>query len=707
MTSQRFLQSSERHSRTALLSLFAAATSFLAPFASAQTSDESSYTLDTLVVTAARHETLILESPVAISTVTNDDLLRQPTASIAELVRDIPGVFVADNTIPGMQRLRIRGEDARRSLVLIDGLEVSDHSTYGPPLLVSPALVERIEVVRGPHSTLYGSRASGGVINIITKEPESNRVHGSFGSAYSGATDGHRIDASITGSSESWYYQFAAQASRDGLRKTPSGPLRRTAHESDSFLSRVGWRNETHDLSFAYDRHDMISEASVPRDMVDGFIFSKFELDLPRRDRETASVRYDGWQLLPNMERLSVNAYTQTVDRNLTQEVAGVLFPITMPPRFYDYFNNDFDTIDTLGLNIQADWRLGEKHRLVSGINVIEDEMDKRIDRTGFVIAGGPPTPAPLTTHTQSRIETKALFLQDTFQASERLRIDAGIRQYDVDSDLLSSNEAEHAPRQSSDQMLVANAAASYQIDSRFSARLQWGQGYVYPTLLHLHTGSLFGQGRITRPNRFLIPETSDNFELGLRFQNRTFTVDASLFVTQADDYIATVRASEIPELGWGPSENTYANLDSARSQGVEFLFEGRLPETPLELYAQGAYLTRTLEYSKYSTDEYGQPKFTARAGIRFERKLKPDSRVYLDGYIRAGGESRERTSRSTRYADSWETLNLSTGVIFGKERQWRVSIDALNLTDEEYRPSTDELVQPGRHANLGLRLNF
>ena len=69
------------------------------------------------------------------------------------------------------EALSIRGEDAFRTLVMIDGQKISEHkSMSGAPILIDPTEIERIEVIKGPASVLYGSDAIGGAVNIITKE---------------------------------------------------------------------------------------------------------------------------------------------------------------------------------------------------------------------------------------------------------------------------------------------------------------------------------------------------------------------------------------------------------------------------------------------------------------------------------------------------------------------------------------------------------
>lgn len=666
------------------------------------------YNLDQYVVTATRSETLLMQSPVAIGVVGSEELERRPVATLAEMLRDVPGVRVTDNSLPGMQRLRIRGEDARRSLVLIDGQEISDHSTFGPPLLIDPSFIERIEVVRGPHSTLYGSRATGGVINIITKQPTgADYFQGSIGSGYSGATGGHRIHASLAGAEGPWYYSLSSSTTQDGDRKTPQGILPDSSHESDGLMARLGWSEGNHNFSLLVDRFDMSSEASTRDDLIDGFIITEFLLDLPRRDREKLGFFYDGLQLVDGLDRLHIDAYRQTVDRNITQSIAGVQFPITTPPTLYDFLNDDLDTIDTQGLNVQVDWAATNKHTLITGFSYVKDTLDKSINRTGMLLKGPDRTPVNLLGKTESSIDTTAWFVQDTWRVNEQIQLSGGIRYYSVHSELTSSNDPQLTPKQSDDSQTIGSLTLVYQPREDYSYRFSWAQGYVFPTLLHLHTGSLFGQGNLTRPNPNLKPEQSENFEFGMRIQNERLTADLSVFFNQADNYIASVRASEVPELGWSPRENTYTNLDKAHSRGVEFLLSAQMPDSNLEWYGQGSYIRRELEFATFNTTYNGQPEWTGRTGLRHEQPFKKSMRWYFDAYVAAGDESNLKTSRSTQHTDSWTSLNLAAGMYIQGKQHWWIGVEALNLTDEAYRPSTDELWQPGRHLTLGVRVRY
>lgn len=144
------------------------------------TAPTSTHQLSTIVVSAAGFEQDIKNAPASISVVTKEDIEKKNATSIADLLADVPGVDVRNGVgKTGGLNVSMRGMKAEDTLILIDGRRqttatdnimpngFSEASTsFMPPL----SAIERIEVIRGPMSTLYGSDAMGGVINIITKK---------------------------------------------------------------------------------------------------------------------------------------------------------------------------------------------------------------------------------------------------------------------------------------------------------------------------------------------------------------------------------------------------------------------------------------------------------------------------------------------------------------------------------------------------------
>jgi len=127
-----------------------------------------------LVVTATRMETPGREVASSVTVITNEELVRTRRSTVLDALRDVVGLWVSQNGGPGATAsLSIRGANNEHTLVLLDGVELNDpinpSRSYDLAHL-SLNLVEKVEVLRGPQSPLYGSDAMGGVINIITRK---------------------------------------------------------------------------------------------------------------------------------------------------------------------------------------------------------------------------------------------------------------------------------------------------------------------------------------------------------------------------------------------------------------------------------------------------------------------------------------------------------------------------------------------------------
>jgi vitamin B12 transporter len=129
------------------------------------------HAIEPVIVTATRTETPIRDVIASVELILGEELLRQPASDLGDALRKVPGVEVARLGGPGQQTsLFIRGTESNHVLVLVDGLRINP-GTIGSASIqnIAPELVERVEIVKGPRSTLYGSDALGGVINVITR----------------------------------------------------------------------------------------------------------------------------------------------------------------------------------------------------------------------------------------------------------------------------------------------------------------------------------------------------------------------------------------------------------------------------------------------------------------------------------------------------------------------------------------------------------
>jgi vitamin B12 transporter len=140
----------------------------------AETASKDALDLPVMTVTANREATPLAKSGSAVTVITRDDIEKTQATAVIDVLRTVPGVQVSQYGGPGKQAaVRLRGAPAHHTLVLIDGMEVADTSSaqqsydFGHLMVTD---IERIEVLRGPQSTLYGADAIGGVVHIITRK---------------------------------------------------------------------------------------------------------------------------------------------------------------------------------------------------------------------------------------------------------------------------------------------------------------------------------------------------------------------------------------------------------------------------------------------------------------------------------------------------------------------------------------------------------
>ena len=148
---------------------------------------ENNFTLNEMVVTATRTMKELKEVPSSVSVITAKEIEEKNVTSVQEALQHLPGVYMSQAAQGGIQ---LRGFSSSDVLVLVDGVQMND--TYGGDVnfnMIPVENIERIEVLRGAASSIYGGHAVGGVINIITKEPE----------------EGTHVNAALTyGSNNTW-----------------------------------------------------------------------------------------------------------------------------------------------------------------------------------------------------------------------------------------------------------------------------------------------------------------------------------------------------------------------------------------------------------------------------------------------------------------------------------------------------------------------
>lgn len=657
--------------------------------------------LEEVVVTASRTRQRILDSPASLSVISEQELARATAPSLAELMRDLPGIQVTDSGQPGQGRIRIRGEESRRTAILVNSQSVTDHYEVGTPLSLNPAMVERIEVMRGSGSVLYGTQALSGVVNFITKKGGTDPLQASAEGGYDSATDGYNSFASVYGNVDGFEYRVAGAKSDHEDRSTPAGSMDNTGFKNDSVYFYAGRDFGAQRLEYTYENYESSSGAYVEEEVRTTYPLTDFYVESPQRDRAKHGLFY-AWDVNSSwLQSVSANAFHQQNDRHFLTYTETV---------WYSRDINNFSTLDTDGALVQLDFQPLGGHELIAGLQYLNDDVDqtRRVDTLSWT-----PSIAPTgieVVRDRASIETWAWFAQDRWEIDDRLALTAGLRQYYVDGKLDYTDRASLTPgKLDSDRKAIGALGLVWGVNDDFFLRANVSQGYVYPSLTQLATGAYAGSNFVN-PDTGLNPETSVNYDLGLRLQSNDLTLDAGVFYTESDDYIHHLPCT--PEDNCpGRRDRLYQNVGESNAHGVElFVAYGGLTEG-LEPYASLTWMKRKIEYEEFSTWNTAVPDLSGRIGLRWQGVLMSVPKLWTDFYLR--GESSSDLEEPGTVRDvlaeksSWVTANLSAGVELGRDNQYRLSVDLSNLADKEYIASTENLYGAERSVAMKLSLDW
>ena len=707
--------SSQTLAKAAALALLAS----VAPLPNGQArAQEADTWLDRITMAGTRTEISVLENPASVSVVEAEQIERTPPESIAEMLRDVPGVEVVDSSAAGMKRIRIRGESSRRVTILVDGQEITDHSTFGTPILIDPSSVERIEVVRGPASVLYGAKAIGGVVNIVTKRGAAKPVEVEIGGGYYSGSDGWQGWAAVSGTVGGLDYRLSGGLDDHGDRKVPigqytsTGRLEGSSFGNDNLSLHLGYtfgEAGNHYVALKAEQHRLEAENWTDPDYLT-YPITDFRIDLPERDRRKIGLYYDGTEISDVVRKVHLDGYYQTIDRLFLNEV--VMTPL--PGRTVGVTSTSDDRIANYGGTAQVDLEFHPDHRTIVGLHYLTDNLVA--DKTSTTVQTG-FAPVPVTSFSSSyddaSIHTVSGFAQNEWSFAENFKLTTGIRYYHTQTTLNETSDATRAGYGSrSDDRAVMSAGLTYTGIPDTTLRALYSEGYITPTLLQLFTDTTAGRGSLTFGNPDLGAETSRNVEVGARYDAGGFVFDASAFYTEAKDYITSIpcTADSGCPTGWTASDYVYVNADAANTYGVELVAEYTLPGISLTPYVSGAWTRRELEFPTYSTWHGNTPEFSGRVGVRWEGELVGNP-IWTDLYVRAAsGVKLASMDSGTLVVDSlpaWGTLNFAFGSSFGEDDRFSYSVHVNNILNEEYRSSFDELPGTGRSVEAVLRMTF
>lgn len=533
---------------------------------------------DVTVTTATKTEKNIDGVSASVIVVTKEDIERISASTLKDVFEKIPSINAQFGRFPhpssaSKASVSIRGAGANGTLILIDGKRLSGE-TEGPYELnrIPAAMIERIEIVKGSMSTLYGSDAIGGVINIITKKVDKNNstLDVKYGQNGHGEAKEKNVNFTTAGKKEDIKYKlFGSIIDTSSYSKNKSYTQVATNPTTGAVLAANPQNgiNGTNKVTFGDDSNVKNIGTRIEKDLNDSVTLGVDlnYLDENREGTYIGSAQYAGGGLIKNTPVNSEdNNRRFDVSSDLKYQINDDLSGQTKVYRSYYKKRNETTpitfagpvstkfsanvTIDTIESNLT--YSLNDSNIITTGVEFREETRDSS--------AINPV--ASSSDFITKKVKYESLFVQDEIALTDSLNATMGAR-YDKISN--------------ADNKATIQAGLVQKLTENTNLRANYAQGYRAPDIAELYVvspsykdGKRFGSDVVFGPKTTaydLKPEQSQTFEIALSNRLEKLFSEIVLFNTKIDDKI------ELVSYGAGNAKYyTSENLDKVDIKGVE-----------------------------------------------------------------------------------------------------------------------------------------
>ena len=665
---------------------------------------------DHIVVSGSRFEQKLEDVTGSVTVITEQDIERQLAVDLQTMFKYDPSIS-STGSGAGAQTLTVRGVGGNRVVFIKDGRRTNDGYAGGGGYLVGRnyfdvAGVKQVEVAKGAASSLYGSDALGGIVVITTKDPSDYLVDQQslikVALGYQGQSN--QVAADITAAKDLGDFAISAVYSHRDSEEVQNYVEDLPGYDarSDALLLKVEQKlDDKRTLKYTLDYFNQTIEQVITpsiQETEDEDTNISFALDY---DSDMATAIFDKWY-----GQLSYSRYEQQSDQ------------ISAARNYIDYNDYGFEQ-DILGLKAVFSKEVkGEntEHEFVYGVDIdlydtTRPRLKTRVLNDGTVDFTNEKQKAFPGADTS----LVGVYMQDSIKFNETdWSLVAGIR-YDYYA-LEAKKDALYADIELDD---ITESAFSpklgviYQVDDNLSWYGQYVRGFKIPPhdqAYQSHGVEPFYQ---ILPNADLDPESSDSFEIGLRYASSDISVNLSTFYAAYDDFIETTIAGVEPT--YIPNVNKtfyqYQNISETQISGVEagiamyvtddILLEANVAYVDGENKDSDQPLTSIspLNGSILVSTEFGNVNWTAAW-----RLAKAQSDVVLD-----------TNGNKTTQGNGYGVVDLYANYQW---QAWQMNVGLLNLLDKEYVPfeliagqskGTDfsQYSQPGRNVSARISYQF
>lgn len=684
----------------------------------------------------------VRDLPTPITVVPSFKYSKLSAITLSNVLASEPGIAMGNDGV-WSTNINIRGFNESRLVTLIDGNRVETATDLTASLSMTDVNdIERVEVVKGAQSSLYGTGAMGGIVNIITKDghfSEKPYLSGNIISGFNSANKLFMNHADINKGSNKWYLRASGAYGKADDIRTPEGILPNSQFSTSNITAKIGIKPlENHLFNLQYQRN-WSTDVGIPGG--DAFP-GPAEATYTDIGRQLLAAGYEIKDIGRRLASLKISYFLQYIQRDVA--MIPNTETLTTTPTGYQRITPGLVTPIgdhfTQGGKLQTTWNLSEKNTLIAGMNVwsrnLFTERQKNIMveilntegalvKTNFLVRGETPIP-------ESSFTSAGIFVQDeTHLLEDRLTLIVGGRMDQIrvkneqgfDIDYLITNEVRNdtPPNQritfeesnKRNFSWSANTGLLYSLFEETDLSLNFARSFRAPSLeelfKYIDLGNYVRLGNIN-----LKPESGYSADVGLRIWKTKFNFQADVFANRILNMIVEAPGEFIYTLNTGASEGltdtlpalVNTNVSKAFLYGFDFGFQYNF-YSDFVLFGTGSYVRG--KDTEANSDLPQIPPLSGRLGIRYTYNKIGSAEVTIVGAARQDkiAEGEKETAGFTRL----DLALSSKGISVGNTRlQVFAGID--NITDRSYTShlSTNRgniSVEPGRNIYLRMSLAF
>ncbi|MDO5045339.1 TonB-dependent receptor [Campylobacter sp.] len=673
--------------------------------------------LETVSVTANKISEDLNKIPQSLSVIDSNEFVDKEIKNVTELLKSVPSLYVASGND---ERVNVRGlnmslfTNSNPITAYVNGIPQSLSHGYSN---LSMSNIERVEILRGPQSTIYGKDSIGGVINIVKKEPE-NEFSGTVGAEY--GTGNYMLGSFETSGAviEDKFY-----ISLDGMMSKEDGWIRNELKNEDANDKQR--RDLGLGLKFTpTDRLNLKLYANTNKhrdNFIDGiYIYPGVGAvdranSIKRRDVKSQSYDVDTYNMIKtNSGSLSVQYEFDKFDLNWISTYKKTLLDSDFDAYFNDnpaskglIYTRDMD-IKTLSQELRLSSNENSPFKWIGGVYYEDEKTDAKFRQDSEAqVWGGVRYPASSRNSiSDTKAKTAAVFGQISYPIVsnteltiggryQQIKKDFDLKTYQTNLESKVTNLGFELNESTTWREFLPKVALSYYLNENLSFYASYAKGYLAGGYNYVATGEEV-------KNKF-DPQKSNNYEIGIKGAYDRFRFSAAA-------YYMDIKNTHIYVIN---KDNTYhtGNADRSKSQGVEL--EGVFRATKEFDISLAASVSKT-KYGNYVNWDGSNNR-----GNRIERT--PSYKLNLGGsylspfgiYARADMNLLGKTyfnAKNTAKQDSYITLDAKIGFI---KNNFDIYLYGKNLTNKEYIVNIVDaggytvMLNRGRVVGLGVKYNF